>query len=229
MLARSLIREVAWAEVTVSASPKTAALTNWLTNCKTLTVLTLGILCSPLRFGWSTLHSHKAGPGSTMRAPCHRGCTSKHLIRLDDFFWRARSPLAAQRRSCRHRQILPGRSHSINHINHKRRGSQARVSSYADARNRNGERSGLMRLVPSHPAGHTMRIYGPNGTTLGSPTGSTRRTSSSGFSLQPAAQPTSDSRPAVAPKATANIDALLAMQGVEEDPLDRRKRSARRC
>ena len=28
-----------------------------------------------------------------------------------------------------------------------------------------------------------MRIYGPNGTTLGTSTGSTRRTSSSGFSL----------------------------------------------
>jgi hypothetical protein len=73
-----------------------------------------------------------------------------------------------------------------------------------------------------------MRIYGPNGTTSGSPTPSARRTSSTGFSLQPDAQPTSDSRSAVAPKAGANIDALLAMQGVEEDPLQRRKRSVKR-
>jgi hypothetical protein len=73
-----------------------------------------------------------------------------------------------------------------------------------------------------------MRIYGPNGTTTGSSIPSARRTSSSGFSLQPDAQPASDNRPAVAPKATANIDALLAMQGVEEDPLERRRRSVKR-
>jgi hypothetical protein len=73
-----------------------------------------------------------------------------------------------------------------------------------------------------------MRIYGPNGTTLGSSTAGTRRTSSTGFSLLPDAPSTSDSRPAVAPKASANIDALLAMQGVEEDPIERRKRSVRR-
>jgi len=72
-----------------------------------------------------------------------------------------------------------------------------------------------------------MRIYGPNGTTLGSPAGKTRRASSTGFSL-PDAHSTSDSRPTVAPKATANIDALLALQGVEEDPAERRKRSVQR-
>src|SRR3954468_13625823 len=79
---------------------------------------------------------------------------------------------------------------------------------------------------PSYPAGHTMRIYGPNGTTLGSPAGKTRRTGSTGFSL-PDAHSASDSRPAVATKATANIDALLALQGVE-DPAERRKRSVQR-
>jgi hypothetical protein len=73
-----------------------------------------------------------------------------------------------------------------------------------------------------------MRIYGPNGTTLGTPAASARRTSSTGFSLQPDAQATSDSRPAVAPKPAANLDALLAMQGIEEDPLERRKRSVKR-
>jgi Class II flagellar assembly regulator len=72
-----------------------------------------------------------------------------------------------------------------------------------------------------------MRIYGPNGTTLGSSAGSTRRTSSTGFSL-PDAQTTSDSRPTVAPRPTANLDALMALQGVEEDLVERRKRSVQR-
>jgi Class II flagellar assembly regulator len=72
-----------------------------------------------------------------------------------------------------------------------------------------------------------MRIYGPNGTTLGAPTGNVRRTSSTGFALPDAAS-TAESRPAVAPKAAANIDALLAMQGIGEDPVERRKRSVQR-
>jgi hypothetical protein len=70
-----------------------------------------------------------------------------------------------------------------------------------------------------------MRIYGPNGTTLGSPAANAKRTSS-GFALPDAAS-TSEARAAVAPKATANIDALLAMQGIE-DPAERRKRSVQR-
>jgi hypothetical protein len=72
-----------------------------------------------------------------------------------------------------------------------------------------------------------MRIYGPNGTTLGSPAGNIRRTSSSGFSLPDDAASTSETRAAVAPKASANIDALLAMQGIE-DPVEKRKRSVQR-
>ena len=71
-----------------------------------------------------------------------------------------------------------------------------------------------------------MRIYGPNGTSFGSPAASTRRTGSSGFAL-PDALSTSESRPTMAPKATANIDALLAMQGIE-DPTERRRRSVQR-
>jgi Class II flagellar assembly regulator len=70
-----------------------------------------------------------------------------------------------------------------------------------------------------------MRIYGPNGTTLGTPASSTKRTSSSGFSLPEDVATTSETRATVAPKATANIDALIALQGVEEDPAERRKRS----
>jgi hypothetical protein len=71
-----------------------------------------------------------------------------------------------------------------------------------------------------------MRISGPNGTSLGSQTGNIRRTSSSGFAL-PDATSTPETRAPVAPKAAASIDALLAMQGIE-DPVERRKRSVQR-
>src|SRR5438045_7580514 len=72
-----------------------------------------------------------------------------------------------------------------------------------------------------------LRICGPNGTNLGSPANNVRRTSSSGFALPDAAS-TPETRAAIAPKAAANIDALLAMQGIEEDPLERRRRSVQR-
>ena len=71
-----------------------------------------------------------------------------------------------------------------------------------------------------------MRISGPNGTTLGSRAANVRRTSSSGFALPDAAS-TPETRAAIAPKAAASIDALLAMQGIE-DPVERRKRSVQR-
>jgi len=71
-----------------------------------------------------------------------------------------------------------------------------------------------------------MRIYGPNGTTLGTPASNARKTSSTGFSL-PDATAAPETRSAVAPKAAGNIDALLALQGVE-DPGERRKRSVQR-
>ncbi|MDB5654654.1 MAG: fliX [Tardiphaga sp.] len=71
-----------------------------------------------------------------------------------------------------------------------------------------------------------MRIYGPNGTTLGSPSSGTKRTSSTGFSLPDAAAAT-ETRPTVAPRPAASLDALMAMQGVE-DPTERRKRSVAR-
>ncbi len=73
-----------------------------------------------------------------------------------------------------------------------------------------------------------MRIYGPNGTSLGtSAAASVRRASSSSFAL-PDSTSAAESRPVAAPKSSANIDALLAMQGVEEDPAERRKRSIQR-
>ncbi len=74
-----------------------------------------------------------------------------------------------------------------------------------------------------------MRIYGPNGTTLGTPASSARKTSGSGFALpeeEPAA--TQETRAASTPRAAAGIDALLALQGIEEDPVERRKRSVQR-
>ena len=72
-----------------------------------------------------------------------------------------------------------------------------------------------------------MRIYGPNGTTLGTPANGPRRTSSSTFTLPDMAS-APETRATTAPKATANIDALIALQGVEEDPVERRKRSVAR-
>ena len=72
-----------------------------------------------------------------------------------------------------------------------------------------------------------MRIYGPNGTSLGAPAANVRRSSSTGFALPDAAS-SPETRPATAPKAAANIDALLAMQGIEEDPVERRRRSVQR-
>jgi hypothetical protein len=72
-----------------------------------------------------------------------------------------------------------------------------------------------------------MRIYGPNGTTLGTPAAPARRSSSSSFTLPDTTTP-QETRATTAPKASANIDALLALQGVEEDPAERRKRSVKR-
>jgi hypothetical protein len=73
-----------------------------------------------------------------------------------------------------------------------------------------------------------MRIYGPNGTTLGTPASNARRTSSSSFTLPDDAAAAQETRPTTAPKAAANIDALLALQGIEEDPAERRKRAVHR-
>jgi hypothetical protein len=71
-----------------------------------------------------------------------------------------------------------------------------------------------------------MRIYGPNGTTPANSTSSARRSSSSTFS-RPTSGETSDSRPATAPVGVSGIDALLALQGVE-DAVERRKRAVKR-
>jgi len=71
-----------------------------------------------------------------------------------------------------------------------------------------------------------MRIYGPSGASIGTPAASSRRTSGSAFSL-PDTSAAAETRTASAPKSVANIDALLALQGVE-DPAERRKKAVRR-
>ncbi|NVN84700.1 MAG: flagellar assembly regulator FliX [Rhodopseudomonas sp.] len=71
-----------------------------------------------------------------------------------------------------------------------------------------------------------MKIYGPNGTSLNAPASNVRRSSSTGFSL-PETPAAPEQRAVSAPRAPANIDALLAMQGIE-DPVERRKRSVAR-
>lgn len=72
-----------------------------------------------------------------------------------------------------------------------------------------------------------MRIYGANGTTRATQATTARRTGASEFSLLELTA-TTENRAAAAPKAPATIDALLALQGVEEDPVERRKRSVQR-
>lgn len=68
-----------------------------------------------------------------------------------------------------------------------------------------------------------MRIYGPNGTSLASPAAGARRSSSSSFSLGDIST-AAETRSASPPRAAGSIDALLAMQGIE-DATERRKRS----
>jgi hypothetical protein len=71
-----------------------------------------------------------------------------------------------------------------------------------------------------------MRINGLNGTTPGAPASNVRRSGSSSFTL-PDTTSAPESRAVSAPRAPAGIDALLAMQGIE-DPVERRKRSVQR-
>lgn len=71
-----------------------------------------------------------------------------------------------------------------------------------------------------------MRIYGPNGTTGPGPAGPARRTSSTAFSL-PDSSSASETKASTAPRGVAGIDALMALQGVE-DATERRKRAVSR-
>jgi Class II flagellar assembly regulator len=67
-----------------------------------------------------------------------------------------------------------------------------------------------------------MRVYGPNGTALATTPPTARRASGGTFSVsEPASQQPQSS--AVALRTLGGIDALIALQGVE-DPVERRRR-----
>lgn len=70
-----------------------------------------------------------------------------------------------------------------------------------------------------------MRIYGPNGTSVVANTPQTRRSGSSTFTLD---EPDSSRRAGSAPvRSLGGIDALIALQGVE-DPTEKRRRAVQR-
>jgi hypothetical protein len=71
-----------------------------------------------------------------------------------------------------------------------------------------------------------MRILGPNPTTLAAAAPAARRTTGSGFAVSEEAAPRSTGSAGGA-RMVGGIDALLALQGVE-DPLERRKRAVKR-
>ena len=71
-----------------------------------------------------------------------------------------------------------------------------------------------------------MRIYGPNGTSTAAASTPARRTSSGTFSVTPEEAPRAAGA-AAAPRSIGGIDALIALQGVE-DPAGRRKQAVKR-
>jgi hypothetical protein len=71
-----------------------------------------------------------------------------------------------------------------------------------------------------------MRIVGPNGTGGATSTPSTRRTSSGTFSLTEQEAPKAPTA-TNAQRTVSGIDALIALQGIE-DPTERRRRTVRR-
>jgi hypothetical protein len=71
-----------------------------------------------------------------------------------------------------------------------------------------------------------MSIYGPNGAALANAPSSARRTGSGGFSLSEGETTRGAARTGHL-RSVASLDALIALQGVE-DPTERRKRSVAR-
>jgi hypothetical protein len=71
-----------------------------------------------------------------------------------------------------------------------------------------------------------MRIQASNGTAMAAAAPTARRTTSSGFTVNKETAPRS-SVAAGGPRTVGGIDALIALQGVE-DPLERRKRAVKR-
>jgi hypothetical protein len=70
-----------------------------------------------------------------------------------------------------------------------------------------------------------MRVNGPNGTALASAPATARRASCGPFTLSEANTPQTAS-PAVALRTVGGIDALIALQGIE-DPVERRRRAVK--
>ena len=70
-----------------------------------------------------------------------------------------------------------------------------------------------------------MRVYGPNGTALATAPAAARRSAGGTFSLSEADAPHAQSA-AVALRTLGGIDALIALQGVE-DPVERRRRAVK--
>jgi Class II flagellar assembly regulator len=68
-----------------------------------------------------------------------------------------------------------------------------------------------------------MRIYGPNGTAVAKSPGAARRTAQGGFTLAEAETPR-NAGAAGSLRAVSTVDALIALQGVE-DPTERKKRA----
>jgi hypothetical protein len=71
-----------------------------------------------------------------------------------------------------------------------------------------------------------MRIYGPNGAALANAPSTARRTGSGGFSLSEGETTRGAARTGHL-RSVASLDALIALQGVE-DPTERRKRAVKR-
>src|SRR3984893_13187537 len=71
-----------------------------------------------------------------------------------------------------------------------------------------------------------MRILAPNGTAIAAATPAARRTTSSGFTVNEETAPRSTGA-AGGLRSVGSIDALIALQGVE-DPLERRRRAVKR-
>jgi hypothetical protein len=70
-----------------------------------------------------------------------------------------------------------------------------------------------------------MRVNGPNGTALASAPATARRAGGGPFTLSEANTPQTAS-PAVALRTVGGIDALIALQGIE-DPVERRRRAVK--
>ncbi len=70
-----------------------------------------------------------------------------------------------------------------------------------------------------------MRIYGPNGTALAAPAPAARRSASGTFAVADQEEARTAS-PAASLRTVGGIDALIALQGVE-DPAERRRRSVK--